>query len=185
MPPTGTAHVQEALKEVRRGASDVRLVDALLEPSTGAARKRRARFEELAKKFARNRAPFRPQMAAVMRSFLPGLFAAPGAADLPADNLDLERWFRHPKGHERRIHGRAHAGVRLVQEGPTLLPALDAHLLHPQPFSSVDLRPYVKAPLPTCQCLAIGRRKLMRKARSKKLRPLLLARLERRYLDSS
>jgi hypothetical protein len=163
----------------------VRRVDALLEARMGTAHQRRARFEELAKKFAHDRYPFRPQMAAVMQSFQPGLFAAAGAADLPADNLDLERWFRHPKGHERRIHGRAHAGVRLVQEGPTLLPALDAHLLHPQPFASVDLCPYVKAQLPACQCLAIGRRKLMRRARSKKLRPLLLATLERRYLDSS
>jgi hypothetical protein len=25
-----------------------------------------------------------------------------------------ERWFRQPKRHERRIHGRRHAGVRLV-----------------------------------------------------------------------
>jgi hypothetical protein len=124
-------------------------------------------------------------MAAVMKSFLPGLFAASGAADLPADNLDLERWFRHPKGHERRIHGRSHAGVRLVQEGPTLLPALDAHLLHPQPFATEDLRPYINAPVPACQTLAIGRRKLMRKARSKTLRPFLLADLERRYLNSS
>ena len=120
-----------------------------------------------------------------LKSFLPGLFAAAGAADLPADNLDLERWFRHPKGHERRIHGRSHAGVRLVQEGPTLIPALDAHLLHPQPFAVADLRAYVNAPVPVCQSLAIGRRKLMRKARSKRLRPILLAQLERRYLNSS
>lgn len=163
----------------------MRRVDRLLDPGAGRARKRRARFEALAKRFSHHRNPFRPQMAAVMMSFLPGLFAAADAADLPADNLDLERWFRHPKGHERRIHGRSHAGVRLVQEGPTLLPALDAHLLHPQPFAFADLGPYVNAPVPVCQSLAIGRRKLMRKARSKTLRPLLLAQLERRYLNSS
>jgi hypothetical protein len=45
---------------------------------------------------------------------------------LPHDILELERWFRLPKGHERRIHGHRHAGVRLVQQGATLLPALDA-----------------------------------------------------------
>ena len=45
---------------------------------------------------------------------------------MPRDNLDLERWFRVPKGHERRIHGRCHAGVRIVQEGATMLLALDA-----------------------------------------------------------
>ena len=45
------------------------------------------------------------QMGRVMASFKPGLFAGGGRADLPRDNLDLERWFRLPKGHERRIHG--------------------------------------------------------------------------------
>lgn len=47
--------------------------------------------------------------------------------DLPRDNLDLERWLRPPKGHEQRIHRRYHAGVWIVQEGPALVLALDAH----------------------------------------------------------
>ncbi len=63
----------------------------------------------------------------IMTSFELGLFAGGDNADLPRDNLDLERWFRQPKGHERRIHGRCPAGVRIVQEGPTLVLALDAH----------------------------------------------------------
>jgi len=63
-----------------------------------------------------------------MSSFVPGLFVGHEAAELPQDNLDLERWFKQPKGHERRMHGHRHAGVRIVQEGPTLLLALDAHL---------------------------------------------------------
>jgi len=37
------------------------------------------------------------------------------AADFPTDNVDLERWFKGPKGHERRIHGQSHAGVRMVR----------------------------------------------------------------------
>jgi hypothetical protein len=64
------------------------------------------------------------------------------AADFPEDNLDLERWFKHPKGHERRIHGRRHAGVRIVQQGPTLMLALDAHIHHDGPFTVNDLQPY-------------------------------------------
>jgi hypothetical protein len=60
-------------------------------------------------------------MGRVMASFAPGLFVGGDEADLPQDNLNLERWFRQPKGHERRIHGHQYAGVRLVQEGPTLL----------------------------------------------------------------
>ena len=67
---------------------------------------------------------------------------------LPQDNLDLERWFRRPKGHERRIHGRRHAGVRLVYEGPTLALTLDAHLQHPEPFTAADLAPYRSAQPP-------------------------------------
>jgi len=120
-----------------------------------------------------------------MKSFLPGLFVGGDAVDLPADNLDLERWFRQPKGHARRIHGRAHAGVRVVQEGPTLLPALDAHLSHPQPFTFAELREYATAPVPVSQCLACARRTIMRQARSKTKRPLLLAALERRYQNTS
>ena len=122
-------------------------------------------------------------MGDVMASFAPGLFVGGEDRDLPQDNLDLERWFRQPKGHERRIHGHRHAGVRLVQEGPTLLLALDAHLEHPGLFRAEDLRPYRHAPAPTCQRQAMHRRTVMRQARSKKRRPLLLAELERRYLD--
>ena len=103
-----------------------------------------------------------------MTSFAPGLFAGGQAMAFLQDNLDLERWFRNPKGHERRIHGHRHAGVRIVQEGPTLLLALDAHLMHPEPFSATDLVPFQHASIPVCQTEAIHRRKVMRKARSKK-----------------
>jgi hypothetical protein len=60
-------------------------------------------------------------MANVMGSFHVGLFA--GGDDLASvqDNLELERWFRVAKGHERRIHGHRHAGIRLVREGATLV----------------------------------------------------------------
>jgi hypothetical protein len=124
-------------------------------------------------------------MSKVMASFEIGLFAGGLRGDLPRDNLDLERWFRLPKGHERRIHGHRHAGIRIVQEGPTLLLALDAHRDHPGPFTGRDLLPYRDAQAPACQCQAIARRKVMRKARSTKKRPLLLNELEVRYLASS
>ena len=89
----------------------------------------------------------------------------------PVDNLELERFFRNPKGHERRIHGHKHAGVRIVQEGPTLLMALDAHLEHQGPFTAEELLPYRHARVPRDQQEAIDRRKVMRKARSKKNDP--------------
>jgi hypothetical protein len=97
----------------------------------------------------------------------------------------LERWFRNPKGHERRIHGHHHAGVRIVQEGPTLVLVLDAHLRHPRVFTHQQLRPYAKEKPPACQRDAIHRRVIMRKARSKKTLPQLLQGLEQRYYDSS
>ena len=100
------------------------------------------------------------------------------------DNRDLERWFRLPKSHERRIHGHRHAGVRIVQEGPTLVHALDAHVAHPEPFTVTDLLVYRTAREPPRQEQALDRRKIMRKARSLKNRPLLLADLERRYRES-
>jgi len=118
-----------------------------------------------------------------MKSFSPGLFVGDDLPDLPTDNLELERWFRNPKGHERRIHGHRHAGVRIVQEGPTLVSVLDAHLRHPAPFSEKELRPYSDAKPPPCQCDAIHRRKVMRKARSKKTLPQLLRELQQRYFN--
>jgi len=124
------------------------------------------------------------QMAKVMRSFGPGLFVGEGIVESLRDNLDLERWFRLPKSHERRIHGHRHAGIRIVLEGPTLVHALDAHAAHPEPFSVDDLLPYRQADEPPCQTEALHRRKTMRKARSTKKRPILLADLERRYRES-
>ena len=128
-------------------------------------------------RFERTEDPIRQHMARVMISFLAGLFVGEGKFEEIKDNLDLERWFRLPKSHERRIHGHRHAGVRIVQEGPTLVLALDAHVAHPGPFTAEDLLPYRTAREPPCQREALNRRKIMRKARSKKKRPILLAEL--------
>src|SRR3712207_915391 len=114
-------------------------------------------------------------MAAVMLSFLAGLFVGEEEYEAIRDNLDLERWFRLPKSHERRIHGHRHAGVRIVPDGPTLILALDAHIAPPGPFAAEELISYRTARLPACQRQALERRKIMRRARSKKKRPLLLA----------
>jgi len=124
------------------------------------------------------------QMAQVMRSFGAGLFVGAGTYEQIQDNLDLERWFRLPKSHERRIHGHRHAGIRIVLEGATLVPALDAHVAHPEPFTADDLLPFRAAREPSCQTEALHRRKTMRKARSTKKRPMLLADLERQYRES-
>jgi hypothetical protein len=135
-------------------------------------------------RFSRTGDPIHRQMVQVMTSFLAGLFVGEGTWEQIRDNLDLERWFRLPKSHERRIHGHRHAGIRIVLEGPTLVHALDAHAAHPGPFTIDDLLPYRAAREPPCQEQALNRRKIMRKARSKKKRPLLLADLERRYREA-
>jgi hypothetical protein len=135
-------------------------------------------------RFERAPDPIHRQMVRVMMSFLAGLFVGEGRFEQIRDNLDLERWFRLPKSHERRIHGHRHAGIRLVLEGPTLVHARDAHVAHPGPFTVDELLPYRAAREPPCQAQALNRRTIMRKARSKKQRPLLLADLERRYRET-
>lgn len=168
------------LAKLRRNRTILRAVAATLEQ--GGQRGAR-RFEDLQEELAGKQHPVLQQMARAMAAWSPGLFVGP--ADLPEDNLDLERWFRLPKGHERRIHGHAHAGVRLVQEGPTLIPALDAHALHPEPFDVVALLPFQEAEVPASQVQALHRRRIMRRARSPSQRRKLLRELEKQYVDSA
>jgi hypothetical protein len=113
------------------------------------------------------------------------LHALPPHKPDEASSSDAQQhWFRLPKGHERRIHGRRHAGGRIVQKGATLALVLHAHCGHTDPFAATDLCPCRHAkPLPYEQA-ALRRRKVMRKARSKKKRCLLLVELENPYLDA-
>jgi hypothetical protein len=164
----GLAAVQTEQAAVRQQQQDVERVAATLEVAQGSAQERQGQFTRLQEEFASHDTPFHQHLVKLMASFAAGLFAGGDTAALLQDNLDLERWFRKPKGHERRIHGHRHAGIRIVQEGPTLLLALDAHVAHPEPFTAADLRPYRDASPPACQGEAIHRRKIMRKARSKK-----------------
>lgn len=155
-----------------------------LDPARGSQENRRREFEELRQDFSQQPDSFAQHMVRLMTSFLAGLFLGP-VGELPRDNLDLERWFRQPKGHERRIHGRRHAGVRLVHEGPTLACALDAHSHHLGPFTASELVPYHSAQPPPSQQAALARHRIMRKARSSRQRPDLLADLEQRYQSLS
>ena len=175
--------VAETQKQVARYVVTIREVDGLLDPTTNRCRKRKQLFGVLERKLLADADPICQQMGRVMASFKPGLFAGGDRGDWPGDNLDLERWFRLPKGHERRIHGRCHAGVRIVQEGATMMLALDAHRHHPQPFTEEELRPYRDAEVPASQKEVIHRRKVMRAARSTKKRADLLRKLEERYAE--
>jgi len=157
---------------MRPSVEAVRAIQAPLAPDGGPCPQRQAQLQGLqAPCQARNDA-IRQHLGGVMASCALGRFVGGEEADLPPDTLDLERWFRQPKGHERRIHGHQHAGGRIVQEGPTLLVALDAHLAHPEPFTGVDVWPYRHHPAPAGQRQALHRRTMMRRARSKKQRPV-------------
>jgi hypothetical protein len=177
----GLAPSQATLGEVAGHVAKLRLVFGTLDPDAGPGPQRSADFDAMVLGFRAEPSPIHTHMAGVMERFAPGLFVDCGDPSLPNDNLDLERYFRQPKGHQRRIHGHAHAGVRIVQEGPTLLLALDAHRRHPGLFAADELIPCRDAVPPPCQRDAESRRKIMRRARSRKKRPILLADLERRY----
>jgi len=181
----GLEVAREALTQVGHYVQDLQAVDGILKPSDEATgEEREAQFVALWQEWGASVDPMHQQFAKVMSSFAPGLFVGGEGADLPVDNLDLERWFKRPKGHERRIHGRRHAGVRLVQQGPTLMLALDAHVHHPGPFTVDDLEPYRHSRVPASQQEAVERGKIMRQARSRKKRSVLLADLEKRYCNA-
>jgi hypothetical protein len=148
------------------------------------AEERQAQCLSLQEAWQSSTDPIQQHCATMMSSFEPGVFVGGEAADVPTDNVDCERWCKGPKGHERRIHGHSHAGVRIVRHGPTLMVALDAPVHHQEPWPGDDLTPSRRAGVPQSQQEAVERGKIMRKARSRKKRPALLADLEKRYLNA-
>jgi len=181
----GLAAVAARRVVIQEQVAEVRLVAETLDPQSGRLPQRRRQFASLQKQFAERESSWHAHLSKGMSNWSAGLFVGGKAGNVPWDNLDLERWFRLPKGHERRIHGRKHAGVRLLREGPTLLPALDAHREHDVPFTAEELHPYRDQRAPEDQEAAQQRHRVMRRARSKKQRPELLQELEQRYLDES
>jgi hypothetical protein len=180
----GLAVARDALEHVGLYAQDLHAVDGILRPSDATSgEEREARFISLQQAWQSSTDAVEQHFATIMSSFEPGLFVGGEATDFPADNVDLERWFKGPKGHERRLHGHRHAGVRIVWQGPTLMLALDAHVHHDSPLTVEDLEPYGHARVPESQQQAVERGKIMRQARSRKKRPVLLADLEKRYLN--
>lgn len=167
----GLEEVKQQQDRIKEQVEQIRVVAQTLKEDKGTRLQRKARYEQLQREYEKKGEEFTTHLAKLMRSFVGGLFVrvkGKKGEKLPADNDELEQWFRKPKGHARRIHGRKHAGMRIVQEGPTLLQTLNAHETHPEPFTAAELLPYRQAAEPADQREAIQRRKIMRKARSKK-----------------
>jgi hypothetical protein len=182
---SGLASAKEEQEVVRQEVAEIAKVAQTLEESNGSRKERRGQYKKLQKEYEDKGGEFSDHVARLMADWEPGLFLGPRAKNEEKglqDNLELERWFRKPKRHERKIHGRRHAGVRIVQEGPTLVLVLDAQDAHPEPFTADELLPYRFAEEPREQQQAMQRRKIMRRARSKK-RNVLLRDLETRYGD--
>jgi hypothetical protein len=166
----GMADQQESFSRVQLYTEQVRQVmDLLTDPSGPPFTERESQFRAKIEEF-QNLADDAVYLhfAKIMKSFQPGLFAGTRMTSYPRDNLDLERWFRSPKSHERRIHGHRHAGIRIVRDGPTLVPTLDSHASHPAVFSREDLFVFRTASPPRSQLASQQRHGIMRKSRSKK-----------------
>ncbi len=132
-------YYSKSWKLLAKQVEEIQEIAGTLDPEEGNSAQRQAHFQELIEHFVAQGDSFHEHLAKVMSSFQPGLFAGGDEVDQVRDNLDLERWFRLLKGHERRIHGHKHAGVRIVQEGPTKALALDAHRAHRGLFTVDDL----------------------------------------------
>ena len=166
-------------------AQDLQAVESLRRPSATATRAEcAARFIALQQPWESSVAPVAQHGATRLSGLAPGGVVGGERAAFPADHLDVERWFQGPKGHERRLHGHGHAGVRIVRQGPTLRLALDAQMHHDGPLTIEDLEPDGHARVPESQQQAIDRGKMMRQARSRKKRPVLLIDLAKRYLNA-
>jgi hypothetical protein len=140
----GLAGVKVQQRQVQEQVKAIQEVATTLDASTGTRAKRTARYERLQRQYEKQGGEFCAHLSKRMQSFAGGLVVrvrTKKGESLPSDNLDIERWFRKPKGHQRRVHGHKHAGVRIVQQGPTLLLALDAHEGRSQPFTAEDLLP--------------------------------------------
>ena len=167
----GLATVQDGQKQAQEQVEAIAAVQAIVEASERPPSARKAKYERLRQQYQKKTGEGYDRLSKVMQSWAAGLFVAVRGKKgevFPVDNLDLERWFRQPKGHERRIHGHKHAGVRMVSQGPTLLLVLDAHLGRNTPFTAQELLPYRNAQPPRDQLDALQRHKIMRQARSQK-----------------
>ncbi|MCP4402106.1 MAG: hypothetical protein GY801_32990 [bacterium] len=90
-----------------RSADDLETITMVwetLDSTTGTVTERQTQFHQLRTQCATSSEPLKVAMSTVMKNCAPGLFVGSDDDELPGDNLDLERWIKGPKGHERHIH---------------------------------------------------------------------------------
>jgi hypothetical protein len=120
----GLEEVKAEQEQVKEQVKEIERVAKTLDAESGTRQQRKEKYQELQEEYQQKGGEFYERLVKVMLAWAMGLFQEvelKQGEKTPVDNLELERFFRMPKGHERRIHGHKHAGVRIVQEGPTLL----------------------------------------------------------------
>jgi hypothetical protein len=105
----GLDSVKSEQDVLRKQVEEIQEVADTLDPEKGNSARCQTDFQELIDRFVGTGDPFHEHMAKVTSSFQSGLVVGGDEVDQVRDNLDLERWFRLPKGHERQIHGHKHA----------------------------------------------------------------------------
>jgi len=98
----GMAEYEKDKKKIEGLLEAVVQTEKLLSPDAGTSEARQKRFHALGLRLKKKSSKYK-EMGKLMLSFEKGLFSGGDSLDLPIDNLDLERWFKTPKGHQRRI----------------------------------------------------------------------------------
>lgn len=164
----GLALYEDTRSKVQDYQREIKRVSQTLSHGHSTCKQRFKAFNKIYERLQNSEDPVKQNIAGFMYRFSDGLFAGGDNLEIPDDNQDLERWFKTPKGHERKINGHKHAGTRIVYEGPILLPTLDAHKSTSRQFQIEELKPYIKSEVSDDQQDAISRRKQQKASRSKK-----------------
>ena len=164
----GMAAVQAEHQSVRQPLQAIERVAATLLQTNGSATERQAQCTRLQEAFAGLATPFYHHVAG-------GWPAVPQASSSVETRGHASRttwiWsvgFESPKGTSDVSTGTGMRGCASCRKAPRSCWCWTAQVTHPEPCTAHDLEPYQDASAPPCQVEAIHRRKIMRKARSKK-----------------